>query len=300
MYKKDSKNSKENYRPVSIFPNISKIYGRCLFKPISNYFENIFSKFQCGFRQGPSAQYCLTSMIEKWKKSVDKGKTFAALLTDLSKVFDCLSHDLIIAKPNAYGFSLSAARLMQSYLCNRKQRTKINAAYSSWEEILFGVPQGTILEPLLFNIFICDLFLIMNKVDFASYGDDNTPYVIGNGVKEAMNSLKEASDSLFYWSANNQMKANPDKCHLLTSSNDKVSICVDNYNIKSSKCEKFLGIKIDNNYNFNTHVDEKESRTEIKCAFKSYPLHGPFKTTYTVKCIFHFTIQLLSISLDVS
>ena len=77
-------------------------------------------------------KYCLTSMIEKWKKSVDKGKTFAALLTDLSKTFDCLPRDLIIAKLNAYGFSLSVARLMQSYLRNRKQRTKINTAYSSW------------------------------------------------------------------------------------------------------------------------------------------------------------------------
>ena len=213
VYKKGSKNSKVNYRPVSILPNISKIYERYLFKPISNYFENIFSKFQCGFRQGLSAQYCLISMIEKWKKSVDKGKTFAALLTDLSKAFDCLPHDLIIAKLNAYGFSLSAARLMQSYLGNRKQRTKINTAYSSWEEILFGVPQGSILRPLLLNIFIWDLFLILNKVDFASYDDDNTPYVIGNGVKEVINSLKEASDKLFYWLADNQMKADPDKCH---------------------------------------------------------------------------------------
>ena len=234
VYKKGSKNSKENYTPVSILPNISKIYERCLFKPISNYFENIFSTFQCGFRQGLSAQYCLISTTEQWKKSVDKGKTFAALLTDLSKAFDCLPHDLIIAKLNAYGFSLSAARLMQSYLCNRKQRTRINTAYSSWEEVLFGVPKGSI-GPLLFNIFICNLFLIMNKVDFASYADNNTPYVIGNGAKEAINSLKEASHELFYWFANNQMKTNPDKCHLLTSSCDKVSICVDNNNIKSSK-----------------------------------------------------------------
>ena len=150
MYKKGSKNLKENYRAVSTLPNISKIYERCLFQPISNYFENIFSKFQCGFRQGLSAQYCLISMIEKWKKCVDKGKTFAALLTDLSKAFDCLVHDLTIAKLNAYGFSLSAARLTQSCLCNRKQKTKINTAYSSWEEILFRVPQGSILGPLLF------------------------------------------------------------------------------------------------------------------------------------------------------
>ena len=82
------------------------------------------------------------------------------------------------------------------------------------------------------------MFLIMNKVDFASYADDNTPYVTGNDVKEVINSLKEASGKLFYWFAHNQMKMNPDKCHLLTSSSDKVSICVDNYNIKSSKCEK--------------------------------------------------------------
>ena len=118
------------------------------------------------------------------------------------------------------------------------------------------IPQGSILGTLLFNIFICDLFLIMNKVDFASYADDNTPYFIGNGVKEVINSLKEASEKLFYWLADNQMKVNPDKCHLLTSSRDKVSICLDNYNIKSSKCEKLLGIKIDNKLNFNTHVDE--------------------------------------------
>ena len=93
--------------------------------------------------QGLSAQYCLISMIEKFRKSVDKGKTFAVLLTDLSKVFDCLPHNINIAKLNTYGFSLSAARLIQSYLSKRKQITKINTAYSSWEEILFDVPQGS-------------------------------------------------------------------------------------------------------------------------------------------------------------
>ena len=81
-------------------------------------------------------------------------------------------------------------------------------------------------------------------------------YVIGNGVKEAFNSLKEATSEWFYWFSNNQMKGNRDKCHLLTSSSDKVSICEDIYNIKSSKCEKRLGIKIENKLNFNTHVLE--------------------------------------------
>ena len=86
VYKKGSVSSKENYRPVSILPNISNIYERCLFKPISNYFEIIFSIFQCGFQQGLSAQYCLISMIEKWKKSVDKGKKFLPLLPTFSKL----------------------------------------------------------------------------------------------------------------------------------------------------------------------------------------------------------------------
>ena len=87
---------------------------------------------------------------------------------------------------------------MQSYLSKRKQRTEINTGYSSREEILLVVPQGSILGPLLFNIFICGLLSSMNKVDFASYTDYNTPYVTGNGVEEVLKSLKEASDELFY------------------------------------------------------------------------------------------------------
>ena len=109
----------ENYRPVSISPNISKIYERYLFKPISNYFANIFSKFQCSFRQDIFDKiFSLISTTEKWKKSADKRKTFFLFLpTFLSKAFGCFPNDLIIGKLSAYGFSLSAAaRLMQSYL----------------------------------------------------------------------------------------------------------------------------------------------------------------------------------------
>ena len=87
-----------------------------------------------------SKRYCLLSMLEKWKSAVDKGKYSGALLTDLSKAFDCIFHELLLAKPHAYGFSLRALRLIHSYLTNRKQRTRVNGDYSSWVEILFGVP----------------------------------------------------------------------------------------------------------------------------------------------------------------
>ena len=88
-------------------------------------------------------------MVKKWKKSVDEGKTFAALLTDLSKTFDCLPYNFIIASLNVFGFSFSAVRLIQSYLSNRKQRAKINSTYTSWEKTLFSVSQD--LGAILFN-----------------------------------------------------------------------------------------------------------------------------------------------------
>ena len=87
---------------------------------MSHFFENILSKYQCSFRKGFSTQHCLLAMLEKWKRSLDNGKAFGALVTDLSKVFDCLDHELLIAKLNAYGFSLTASKLIHDYLSNRK------------------------------------------------------------------------------------------------------------------------------------------------------------------------------------
>ena len=254
VFKKGDKNSKENYRPVSILSNISKIFERCIFRQISNFMDTFLSKYQCGFRKGYSTQYCLLAMLEKWKSAVDKQKYFGALLTDLSKAFDCISHELLLAKLHAYGFNIPALTLIQSYLSNRKQRTKVNSLYSSWEEILFGVPQGSILGPLFLNIHICDLFFIISEIDFASYADDNTPYATGDSLNDAIRKLESVSSKLFKWFSDNQMKANKDKCHFITSKQIPATISIDNTNIKNSECEKILGIKVDSNLNFNEHL----------------------------------------------
>ena len=124
LYKKGRKDIKENYRPVRILPNLSKIFEKCMFKQISKFFENIFSKYQCRFQKGFSTQHCLLAMLEKWKRSVDNRKMFGALLTDLSKAFDCLDHELLIAKLNAYGFSLTALKLVHNYLSTENNGQK--------------------------------------------------------------------------------------------------------------------------------------------------------------------------------
>ena len=122
-----------------------------------------------------------TFLTEKWKTSVDNSGAFGDLMTDLSKAFDCLPHELLIAKFEAFGFNYGALQLISNYLSNRRQRVKINNSFSYWKEILYGVPQGSILYPLLFfNIFNCNLFYFLGDYDIANYADDSTTFCAEN------------------------------------------------------------------------------------------------------------------------
>ena len=166
------KNGKKDYkdRPVSILPIFSKCFkGACLHK-------------------------CLVFLIT----FIQNNNVASRKAIVHNNVFWTTSHELLIAKLNSYGFSLPALKLVHDYLSNRKQITKVNRTFSSWLEIVFGIRLGSILGPLLFNIFLADLFFILNNVDIASYGDDNTtPHVIADDINGVITSLEKTSKVLF-------------------------------------------------------------------------------------------------------
>ena len=140
VYKKDDPVDKTNYRPTSILPVLSKAFERCLYDQIYEYIDTILSKVQCGFRKGFSTEYSLITMIEKWRKNMNKGKLCVALLTDMSKAFNCIVHDFLISKLEAYDFSYEALKIMYNYLTDRKHSTRVNDSFSNFINLLMGMP----------------------------------------------------------------------------------------------------------------------------------------------------------------
>ena len=189
-------------------PNLSKIFERCILNKCLSFLKVHFLISNVIF-----TQQCLLVLFEKWKRSVDRDKGFGVLPTDLSKAFDCLDHELLMAKRNAYGFGLPALRLIHDYLPNRKRRTKINCSYSEWLEIVFRVPQGFILRPILFNNFFCGSFLYNGWYRYSKLCKLKLSKCYCRRHRWSYGFFRKCFNSLLKSFNGNDFQGNANKCH---------------------------------------------------------------------------------------
>ena len=250
---------KQKYRPISVLPNMSKITEWIMSEQITQHFVGILSPLLSGFRQGYNTQHALFRVIEIWKKCLDVLGIIETILMDLSKAYNCIPHDLLIAKIEAYGFHRNALKFVYSFLTNQMQRVKVVSTYSSAKQISIGIPQGSVPGPLLFNIFINDLFLIEVESDIYNFTDDTTMYACDTSIETVIIILGSDLHRILQCFTDNGIKASPSKFQIMFLGQEDMSKLCLNINgllIPSSKQVELLGVNIDNSLKFEAHIKE--------------------------------------------
>ena len=270
LYKKDNPADKVNYRLVSVLTCFSKIFERVLHDQMLDFAKLILGDSLSGFLKGHSFATALLKMTDDFRASLDNKDHCIATAVDLSKAFDSISHSLLSSKLKAYGFTVNAVNLIHSYLCDTLQRVKIGNTYSHWKTIQHGVPQGSILGPLLFNLFINDLTYSVDdaKIRLWLYADDTSLYL----SQPNQDVLETRSQSKFYvlqsWFKCNYSSINESK--------NKVLPLGDNppYYELFADCTrpalevvhdiKLLGLTIDSSLSFKAHIKSVCNKVDVK------------------------------------
>ena len=257
VHKKDSLLDKVNYRPLSVLTSLSKLFEKAINHQLQLAGNYIFCESLSAYRQNHSTQHVMIQLIENVKKHLDMKQASGSVLMDLSKAFDCLNHDLTIAKLYAYNFNRDALKLITSYLRNRKQRVKIGNTRSEWQIIKKGVPQGSVVGPTIFNYFINDLFMFEDDFKIANYADDNSIYATAPSRILLLDKLSKATCIAIKWFTSNSLQANPQKFQFIVFGKkvrDEKLMISENVHIECSKIVKLLGVSLDQELNFNAHV----------------------------------------------
>ena len=265
LHKQGPHDDVNNYRPISILPVLSKILERHVSDCLLYYLnENkLLHKTQSGFRSQHSCETALTHMIDSWLEALDHGQMVGLVLVDFKKAFDLVDHKILLQKLEMYGIKDETLQWFTSYLTERRQQVKVNNSISSFKPVSCGVPQGSILGPLLFLIFINDLPLYTINVLTDLYADDTTLYFIHSSQDIIEQNLQIALNELQTWCRNNGMVLNSAKTKVMfvttnqkrqRLNNDKLKLFYNDDVLQTINNDKILGVFVDNNLTWSEHV----------------------------------------------
>jgi hypothetical protein len=257
-----------NYRPISILPVLARIFEKYVASQLYNYcdLKGIIPIEQFGFRRSSSCELAVLSAMDGWRKAIDDGEVVGALLIDLSKAFDTVPHQLLLEELSVIGCDSTAQQWFHSYLDGRAQRVVQQATLTEWKDISRGVPQGSCLSPLLFNIFIRGLpkAVQSNTIQFA---DDVTHSEHDKDPKKVVQRLTDSFNRTKQYCDEHELKINADKTQLIVfkSPSKKIpedfELILDNIQVKREITVKLLGVTLDHHLTLGSHID----KTVKKC-----------------------------------
>ena len=270
IYKSGSKSTISNHRPICLLCPFSKLLEKCIYTRINNFFNThkLLYDSQFGFRNNCSTENAVLQLHNELLENISKKKISCSIFVDLKKAFDTVNHNILLQKLQKYGIRGIALKLLTNYLSNRNQYTIINGQKSQLKSITHGVPQGSTLGPLLFIIYINDLYLSSNfKVNL--FADDAHLLLSNQSPKTLQTKVNTELIKISNWLKTNQLTLNLTKTTYLIITKKtlthKFHITIDNYELEENFQAKYLGVIIDNKLNWNEHVKYIRNKLASAC-----------------------------------
>ena len=264
IHKKGEKHKCENYRPISLLSNISKIFERVMYSRLDKFLDlsEIIYKFQFGFRKNYSTNHALLSIVEQIRSGLDKNMFTCGVFIDLEKAFDTVNHQILISKLYHYGIRGVANKWFSSYLSNRFQKVSLNGTSSQSLPITCGVPQGSILGPLLFLLYINDMHLSVEHSIIYHFADDTNLLYSCKSFKTLRKRVNKDLQLLHEWLCANRLSLNTGKTEFIVfrpakdKSKERLTLKLHHTKLFESSKIKYLGLILDNKLNWKAHLNE--------------------------------------------
>ena len=269
LHKSDEKDSFNQYRPISILPVFSKLLEKNIHKRLIDFIDkhNILFKKQFGFRKNRSTYMAVLSFVEKIRIAIDNGNLGIGIFADLSKAFDTINHEILIKRLNHDGIRDIASNLLKNYLENRQQIVFYNGTKSDTSNITCGVPQGSVLGPLLFILYINDIYAVSDNLDFTLFADDTSILNTNKNLNDLQAETNEELKKLNDWFKANKLSLNISKTKYIIFSSRKIKIAKNQIVIKLNEnplerveSTKFLGVYVDKHLLWKEHIKIVESK----------------------------------------